>query len=38
VTRDLGERERSQLVSMVVFWAPALILLLLAGVVVWVVR
>jgi hypothetical protein len=35
---DLGEAERSRLVSLIVFWAPALILLLLAGIVVWVVR
>jgi hypothetical protein len=30
--------ERSRLLSLIVFWAPAIILLVLAGVVVWVVR
>jgi hypothetical protein len=32
------EAERSRLLSVIVFWAPAFILLVLAGAVVWVVR
>jgi len=35
---DLDSFERGRLLSVVVFWAPALILLLLAGVVIWLVR
>jgi hypothetical protein len=35
---ELREAERSRLVSLMVFWAPALILLFLAALVVWVVR
>jgi hypothetical protein len=35
---DLEENDRSRWVSMLVFWAPALILLLLAGLVIWLVR
>ncbi|HEY6793516.1 MAG TPA: hypothetical protein VI248_02415 [Kineosporiaceae bacterium] len=38
VSDDLEETERSPLVSLIVFWAPAIILLLLAALVVWVVR
>jgi hypothetical protein len=35
---DFDEPDRSRLVSLIVFWAPAIILLLLAGVVIWSVR
>jgi hypothetical protein len=35
---DLDAPDRSRLLSLLVFWAPALILLLLAGVVIWLVR
>jgi hypothetical protein len=35
---DLDNYERGRLLSVLVFWAPALILLLLAGVVIWLVR
>jgi hypothetical protein len=35
---DLDETDRSRWVSLLVFWAPALILLMLAGVVIWLVR
>jgi hypothetical protein len=34
----LDEGDRSRLLSMIVFWAPAVVLLLLAAVVVWAVR
>lgn len=35
---DLDGSERGRLLSLIVFWAPALILLMLAGVVIWLVR
>jgi hypothetical protein len=35
---ELDEAERSRLLSVIVFWAPAMILLILAAVVIWVVR
>jgi hypothetical protein len=33
-----GEKERGRLLSAIVFWAPAIVLLVLAAAVVWVVR
>jgi hypothetical protein len=35
---DLDAPDRGRLLSLLVFWAPALILLLLAGIVIWLVR
>jgi hypothetical protein len=35
---DLEEHRRGKVLSFIVFWAPALILLTLAGVVIWLVR
>jgi hypothetical protein len=35
---ELDDAERGRLVSLIVFWAPAMILLLLAAAVIWVVR
>jgi hypothetical protein len=35
---DLDASDRGRLLSLLVFWAPALILLFLAGIVIWLVR
>ena len=35
---DVDGQARSRMLSLMVFWAPAIILLVLAGIVVWVVR
>ncbi|MDQ1286820.1 MAG: hypothetical protein QG622_385 [Actinomycetota bacterium] len=35
---DFDEPRRGKVLSFIMFWAPALILLLLAGVVIWLVR